>query len=486
MDEIEVEKLNLTTDLSESPESILWRYINSQIKPDFSDLIDNKYDRQLILPNDDSTSSVPPLRYPEQLSKKTPLFSYLGENGRLQLSGKTNTYMLEYCSIDPYLGSPPCKLAISKNAENDRTLWRLLARWQRKLSSEAFIIHGPLPKEELEETRNKSSAFTLDRSILDNCKMLFNKNLGPEVYSRLNPLDFTLDPTTQRPEAILNIIDGLRRYIINRKSSTIGEPFRIRDWKTATGKQAQVIYVPPDEGELYAHDLLRKITYPVVGFDMEWGIRFSIASVQIATDSFIYVFRIKKNELPKNLIAILESDLIVKVGSHVAMDMRVLADKFCRPTGFMELSELEIAIDPYLLATKRKNRRHWQTGLQSLCRDYLGFELNKGQQRSNWDRATLSQAQIEYAATDAYVSYKIAEELLLILWDDFQNAMESNDRPVQLPALLRLFMLPTKSKEREIALIRATINQTFLDLLHESRDLYMNENIFGDRKIFMS
>jgi ribonuclease D len=49
--------------------------------------------------------------------------------------------------------------------------------------------------------------------------------------------------------------------------------------------------------------------------------------------------------------------------------------------------------------------------LKDLCRDLLGVDLSKQQQTSDWGAATLSEAQLEYAASDVLYLHRIAKEL---------------------------------------------------------------------------
>lgn len=59
-----------------------------------------------------------------------------------------------------------------------------------------------------------------------------------------------------------------------------------------------------------------------------------------------------------------------------------------------------------------------RNGLAALCGMALGFNICKRTQMSNWEREVLSKKQIEYAATDAWVSrelyIKLADMLLVL------------------------------------------------------------------------
>jgi len=50
-------------------------------------------------------------------------------------------------------------------------------------------------------------------------------------------------------------------------------------------------------------------------------------------------------------------------------------------------------------------------GLKDLCRELLGVEISKQQQSSDWGAGTLSEAQIEYAASDVLFLHRIREAL---------------------------------------------------------------------------
>jgi ribonuclease D len=66
-------------------------------------------------------------------------------------------------------------------------------------------------------------------------------------------------------------------------------------------------------------------------------------------------------------------------------------------------------VDIGAIAQQANFRRH---SLQALSALVLGHSICKAQQMSNWTRAKLSDAQITYAATDAWVSRELALRLL--------------------------------------------------------------------------
>ena len=54
-------------------------------------------------------------------------------------------------------------------------------------------------------------------------------------------------------------------------------------------------------------------------------------------------------------------------------------------------------------------------GLADLCKDLLGFELDKQNQTSDWGKKNLSDSQLKYAASDVLYLHKIKIELDAIL-----------------------------------------------------------------------
>ena len=50
-------------------------------------------------------------------------------------------------------------------------------------------------------------------------------------------------------------------------------------------------------------------------------------------------------------------------------------------------------------------------GLRGLATMVLGFRVSKHAQTSNWAQATLTRAQIQYAATDAWVGRELYQKL---------------------------------------------------------------------------
>ena len=139
-----------------------------------------------------------------------------------------------------------------------------------------------------------------------------------------------------------------------------------------------------------------------LGFDTETrpsfrkGSNNRIALLQLATDNDAFLFRINKTKLPDALVRILTDPDLIKIGVAIRDDIKGL-QKYSDfvPAGFVELQNYvtDFGIE--------------SNGLRKLAGIVLNFRISKSNQVSNWENKKLSKGQIQYAATDAWVSYKV-------------------------------------------------------------------------------
>jgi len=140
----------------------------------------------------------------------------------------------------------------------------------------------------------------------------------------------------------------------------------------------------------------------LLGFDTETQPNFQKgqnhlpALLQLAGARKAYIFQLKALGFPEELRGLLADPAIVKTG--VAVDFDLLQLK--RLGSFQEEGFVELAT----VARESGIKNH---GLRSLAAVLLGFRISKGAQRSNWGADTLSEKQMRYAATDAWVGREI-------------------------------------------------------------------------------
>lgn len=145
---------------------------------------------------------------------------------------------------------------------------------------------------------------------------------------------------------------------------------------------------------------------PVIGFDTETKPRFSAgrmhmpALLQLSDDSRSFLIHLKKTGLPEELTQLLSDPAIIKAGAAVKDDITGL-QRYApfTPAGFVDLQDMA---QEYGIVEK---------SVKKLSAIVLGKRVSKSQQITNWEAYPLSEAQARYAATDAYVCYRIYKEL---------------------------------------------------------------------------
>ena len=137
----------------------------------------------------------------------------------------------------------------------------------------------------------------------------------------------------------------------------------------------------------------------VIGFDTETrpafrkGQSFLPSLLQLAGSEHVYLFQLAETSLCEPLRALLADDAVIKAGVAVRDDIRGLKQHaFFDDGGFVDLS------------TVSAGHGFLTRGLRNMAANFLGFRIGKGAQRSNWGKASLSETQQIYAATDAWVS----------------------------------------------------------------------------------
>ena len=140
----------------------------------------------------------------------------------------------------------------------------------------------------------------------------------------------------------------------------------------------------------------------LLGFDTETRPTFRVGEyyqpslLQLATENEVFLFQIKLTGLMQGLREILSSPDIIKTGVSIRDDLselRKLAG--FEPAGFVEL------------ATHAKQAHIKNLGLRGLAALLLGFRVSKREQTSNWAKNELTESQIRYAATDAWLGREI-------------------------------------------------------------------------------
>ena len=140
----------------------------------------------------------------------------------------------------------------------------------------------------------------------------------------------------------------------------------------------------------------------LIGIDTETKPSFkkgqinSVALLQIATDQKAYIIRLKSVTMGNELASIFSDETIVKVGIAVKDDLKDLKK--------LHSFEEKSIVDLNLFAPKLGFE---SIGAKKLSALVLGIRISKRQQVSNWEQKKLTNAQIVYAATDAWICREI-------------------------------------------------------------------------------
>lgn len=168
--------------------------------------------------------------------------------------------------------------------------------------------------------------------------------------------------------------------------------------------EGKVIVVSTAEQLSLALEELNKAE--VIGFDTESKPTFRkgdynpVAMIQMAIPGKVFLIRISLTGFTEGLQQLFANEKVVKAGISIRDDIKELQRQASfTPANVVDLNDIarEAGV---------KN-----IGVRSLAGIFLGIRISKGQQTSNWERETLAEGQITYAATDAWVCLEIYRKL---------------------------------------------------------------------------
>jgi ribonuclease D len=140
----------------------------------------------------------------------------------------------------------------------------------------------------------------------------------------------------------------------------------------------------------------------ILGIDTETrpsfkkGTTYPTSLLQLASLDQAWILRVNRIGYPRELLNLLSGELPLKVGLSLHDDLRRLRTDFqFEPRGFLDLQQ-------YVEAFRIEEK-----GLKKLSGIVLGKRISKSQQVSNWDADHLTEAQLRYAATDAWICLMI-------------------------------------------------------------------------------
>lgn len=145
----------------------------------------------------------------------------------------------------------------------------------------------------------------------------------------------------------------------------------------------------------------------VLGFDTETRPNFSrnkhylVSILQLCGAEKVWIIRLEplKHRL-SDIYEILENPAIKKVGLAVHGDILSLKERWLfSPAGFVDIAQSTKGIGVI------------NTGMKNLAALVLGERISKSAQLTNWASDSLTKKQLEYAATDAWISRRLFLEV---------------------------------------------------------------------------
>lgn len=163
---------------------------------------------------------------------------------------------------------------------------------------------------------------------------------------------------------------------------------------------------------IYTEDDARKaVAYlnrcSVVGVDTETRPSFkkgkvnSVALLQVATSDTCFLFRLNRIGIPGFLEEFLQND-VLKIGLSLRDDFNMLRRANNKDPRVGNWIELQDYVSRFGIHEK---------SLQKIYAILFGEKISKSQRLSNWEADVLTEAQQQYAATDAWATLRIYQRL---------------------------------------------------------------------------
>lgn len=163
---------------------------------------------------------------------------------------------------------------------------------------------------------------------------------------------------------------------------------------------------------IYTEDDARKaVAYlnrcSVVGVDTETRPSFkkgkvnSVALLQVATSDTCFLFRLNLIGIPDFLEEFLQND-VLKIGLSLRDDFNMLRRANNKDPRVGNWIELQDYVSRFGIQEK---------SLQKIYAILFGEKISKNQRLSNWEADVLTEAQQQYAATDAWATLRIYQRL---------------------------------------------------------------------------
>ena len=126
-----------------------------------------------------------------------------------------------------------------------------------------------------------------------------------------------------------------------------------------------------------------------------------VGLLQLSSPEHAYLFRLNKTGLTPDLANLLADENIMKIGVGIRDDLRGL--RHLREFTPKQFLDLQVFVKAFGIE---------EMSFSKLMAIIFNVRISKRQRTSNWEAPMLTDAQIHYAATDAWGALKMHEALL--------------------------------------------------------------------------
>jgi len=167
-------------------------------------------------------------------------------------------------------------------------------------------------------------------------------------------------------------------------------------------------------GGIFVIDTFDKLDYylpliqehKILGFDTETrpsfkkGVINPVSLLQISSSTQAFLLRINKIGLPDEIKNILSDKNVKKIGLAIKDDIKILKNiNDFEPNSFFDLQDI---VGDYGIEAR---------SLKKITAIVLDKRISKSQQVTNWEREVLTDAQLVYAATDAWACLEVYKKI---------------------------------------------------------------------------
>ena len=169
------------------------------------------------------------------------------------------------------------------------------------------------------------------------------------------------------------------------------------------------------------------LSQPIIGFDTETKPNFQrgqssmVALLQVSAQNVCFLFRLNVLGLTDSIKRLLSDEgETIKVGLSWHDDICGLLKRgFFHPGTFIDIQHIA------------KEMGIQDQSLQKLYANLLGQRVSKSQQLSNWESPSLTDAQKNYAATDAWACIQLYEEMMRLRQEGYLIRVNPVTEPVK-------------------------------------------------------